>query len=161
MFFSLMHIVHVIAVVLWIGGLAFITFLLLPMIIRMKDPLQKVLLFQRIEHRFAPLARVYNIITGISGVIMVLTMGWQRIIFTRAGLPLLVMSAVWVMWFVMLFGLEPLIVRRMLDNMARGGTNMDIEGVFNRMNRMHWVLVIVSIVAIISGSVFAHGPLFF
>ncbi len=161
MLFSLMHIIHVITVVLWIGGLAFITMLILPMIIKMKDPLQKVLLFQRIEHKFAPLARVYNIIVGISGVIMILSMGWQSIIFTRPGLPLLVMSAVWVMWFVMLFGLEPLIVRKMLDNMARGGTKMDIESVFNRMNRMHWVLVIVSLVGIIAGSVFAHGPLFF
>lgn len=161
MFFSLMHIIHVITVILWIGGLGFITIIVFPIMLSTKDALAKVLMFQRIEHRFAPLARAYNLITGATGVLMVISMNWQRILFTRAGAPLLIMALIWVMWFVMLFGLEPIIVRRMLDRMSRGGEKMEIETIFARMNRMHWILFIISLVAVTSGAVFAHGPLFF
>ena len=40
--FHLMHIVHLVTVVLWIGGLAFVTAFILPMVIKMPDALSKV-----------------------------------------------------------------------------------------------------------------------
>ena len=119
MLFKTMHIVHLLTVIVWIGGLAFITILLLPMVVKMQDALQKVLLFQRIEHRFAPMARVFCLIVGITGVVMVKLAGWQTLYFTRQGLPLLFMTVIWVLWFVMPFGLEPLIVKKMLDTAER------------------------------------------
>ena len=82
--------------------LAFVTAIVLPMAIKTPDALQKVLTFQRVEHRFAPLARWYNIITGISGFAMVWLLGLQGLYFTKAGLALTFMTGVWVFWFVML-----------------------------------------------------------
>lgn len=157
MLFSLMHVIHLLTVILWIGGLGFITILVLPLIIKMPDPLQKVLFFQRIEHKFAPMARVYTVITGITGFTMMFMSGAQGILFTRAGFPLLFMSGVWVFWTIMLFGLEPIIIRRMLDNMASGGTKMEIETVFSRMNRLHFALLALSLAAVAAGAAFAHG----
>ena len=157
MLFSLMHYLHLIFVILWIGGLGFITIVVLPMIVKMQDPLQKVLFFQRIEHKFAPLAKLYNAIVGITGFVMLYMSGWHSIIFTAQGISLLFMVAVWVFWAVMLFGLEPLVVRKMIDNLARSGEKMEIETIFNRMNRLHWVLLIVSLLASISGVAFGHG----
>ena len=159
--FNLMHIVHLLTVILWIGGLAFVTMIVLPMAIKTPDALQKVLLFQRVEHRFAKIARLYNLATGITGFIMVLLMGWHRLLFTRAGLSLTVMTMIWVFWFVMLFGLEPIIIRKMLDNMAKGGAKMDIDGIFTKLNRMHYFMVAISLVAAASGAVFAHHMGFF
>lgn len=159
MLFKAMHIIHLLTVIVWIGGLAFITILLLPMVIRMQDALQKVLLFQRIEHRFAPMARVFNLVVGITGVAMVKLAGWQGLYFTRQGLPLLFMTVVWVLWFVMLFGLEPLIVRKMLDKMAKGGGKLEIETIFARLNRMHIILLIISLAASGAGVIFAHNYL--
>lgn len=156
MLFSIMHIIHVLTVILWIGGLAFITILILPMVVRMPDALQKVLLFQRIEHRFAPLARVYTAIVGISGFIMFFLMNLHDTIFDRPSIPLLFMMAVWVFWVIMLFGLEPIIIKKMLDNMAKSAKAMEIETVFLRMNRLHWVLLILSLAASAAGAVFAH-----
>ena len=75
MLFYLMHIIHILTVILWIGGLAFVTVIVLPMAIKTPDALQKVLLFQRIEHRFASLARIYNVVTGASGFVMLFTTG--------------------------------------------------------------------------------------
>ncbi len=152
-----MHIIHLITVIIWIGGLSFITIIVIPMLIKWDDPLQKVLTFQRIEHKFAPVARIYNIITGATGFVMVYLTGWHKIYFTSKGLPLLIMTLIWLVWFVMLFGLEPLIVKKMLDRMAKSGVKMEIEAVFSRMNKMHWVLLTLSLFASLAGIMFAHG----
>lgn len=157
MLFNLMHIVHIITVILWIGGLAFVTSIVLPMAIKTPDALQKVLMFQRVEHRFAAIARIYNIITGASGFVMLFLMGWHRLLFTRAGISLTIMTVIWVGWFVMLFGLEPIIIRKMLDQMAKGGAKMDIDAIFIRLNRMHWFMVAISLLAAAAGAVFAHN----
>jgi len=161
MLFIIMHIIHLLTVILWIGGLAFITTMVFPIIIATKDPLGKVLLFQKIERRFAGTARIYNLITGASGIIMVLLMGWQSALFTKAGIPLLVMAAIWVFWFVMLFGLEPLVIKKMLERMMKNSEKMDIDGVFARMNRMHWILLAASLIAATGGAIFAHGAIIF
>ncbi|MCC7203013.1 MAG: hypothetical protein IT393_10180 [Nitrospirae bacterium] len=157
MLFTLIHIIHLLTVIIWIGGLSFITIIVIPMLIKWDAPLQKALTFQSIEHKFAPIARVYNLITGATGFIMVYLTGWHKLYFTAKGLPLLIMTVIWLIWFVMLFGLEPLIVKKMLDNMAKNGVKMEIEAVFARMNLMHWVLLTASLVASIAGIVFAHS----
>ncbi|MDP2690657.1 MAG: hypothetical protein Q8P48_11175 [Deltaproteobacteria bacterium] len=158
MLFYLMHIVHLLTVILWIGGLAFVTIIVLPMAIKTPDALQKVLMFQRVEHRFAGLARIYNLITGATGFIMMFMMGWHRLLFTRAGIPLTVMTVIWVFWFVMLWGLEPLVIKKMLANMMKEGGKMDIDTIFARMNRLHWGMVFISLVAAAAGALVAHGP---
>lgn len=161
MLFTLLHIIHLLTVIIWIGGLVFVTSIVLPMAIRTPDALQKVLMFQRIEHRFAPLAKVYNIITGVTGFAMMFLMGWQGALFTRSGIPLTFMLLIWVFWFVMLFGLEPIIIKKMLENMLKKGEQMDIESVFTKMNRLHWVMVVISLAASAAGVLVAHGPALF
>ena len=159
MTFTLVHIIHVLTVILWIGGLAFVTTMVFPLIFKTPDALQKVLLFQRIEHKFAKVARYYNLIVGVSGFIMVAMRGWHRVMFTKAGAGLTVMTAIWIFWFIMLFGLEPIVIKKMLENMAKGGDKMDIDGIFAKLNRMHWVMMAVSLIAAAAGITFAHGYL--
>ncbi len=157
MLFSLMHILHILTVILWVGGLGFITILVLPMIVKMPDALQKALLFQRIEHRFAPLARIYTAVVGITGFAMFFMLGLTDVVFTREGIFLLIMIVIWVFWVIMLFGLEPLIVKKLIDSMAKSGEKLEIETVFNRMNKLHWVLLSLSLAASASGAIFAHS----
>lgn len=157
MLFLTMHIVHLLTVILWIGGLAFVTGIVLPMAIKTPDALQKVLTFQRVEHRFAPLAKWYNIITGISGFAMVWLMGWQGLYFTREGLALTFMTGIWLFWFVMLVGLEPIVIRKMLEKMAREGDKMDIDGIFRKVKKLHWFMVAISLAAATAGVFVAHG----
>lgn len=159
MTFLIMHIIHLLTVIVWIGGLAFVTFIIFPVIFKTPDPLQKVLTFQRIEHRFARLARYFVVITGASGFIMLFTTGWYSALFTRPGIPLTFMSLVWVFWMVMLFGVEPLVIRKMLENMAKHGDEMTIDSIFKRVNRMHWLLLFISLLAAVAGVLTAHlGP---
>ncbi len=161
MLFSIMHLIHILFVILWIGGLGFVTMMVFPVIFKTPEPLQKVLLFQRIEHRFAKLAKTYNAIVGASGIVMLIETGWHRALFTKAGIPLTFMVLVWVFWAVMLFGLEPLVIKKMLDNMMKRGEEMDIDSIFARMNRMHWALLVLSLLASAAGALTAHGPALF
>ncbi|MBI5970167.1 MAG: hypothetical protein HY884_03325 [Deltaproteobacteria bacterium] len=157
MFFYLIHIIHILTVILWIGGLAFVTIIVLPMAISAKDPLQKVLMFQRVEHRFAKIARFYNLLTGATGFIMLFMTGWHRMLFTWVGAPLTFMTLVWVFWFVMLFGLEPLVIKKMLEKMLKQEPKADIDAVFVKLNRMHWFMVMISLLAAAAGVLTAHG----
>jgi uncharacterized membrane protein len=156
MLFLLMHIIHLVAVILWIGGLAFVTIIIFPVIFKTPDPLQKVLTFQRIEHRFARLARFFVVITGASGLVMLAITGWHKTLFTSGGVPLTFMFVLWIFWMVMLFGVEPLVIKKMLERMAKEGTEMTIDSVFKRVNRMHWVLLFASLLASIAGALTAH-----
>lgn len=156
--YPFLHIIHILTVILWIGGLGFITILILPMVVKMPDALQKVLLFQRIEHRFAPIARYYTVIVGVTGFSMFFILDLTSIVFTKEGMFLLLMIAIWVFWVVMLFGLEPLIVKRILDNLSQQkGKDLEIEDLFNRMNILHFVLLFLSLTAATSGIIFAHS----
>jgi uncharacterized membrane protein len=44
---------HVFGVVLWIGGVAFVTTVLLPAVRRLKAPAERVAFFEAVERRFA------------------------------------------------------------------------------------------------------------
>jgi uncharacterized membrane protein len=50
--------IHVAGVVFWIGGVAFVTTVLLPGVRRMKDPQDRVSFFEQVEGKFAWQARV-------------------------------------------------------------------------------------------------------
>jgi uncharacterized membrane protein len=156
MAFLVMHIIHLLCVIIWLGGLAFVTVIIFPVIFKTPDPLQKVLTFQRIEHRFAKIARLFVILVGISGFAMLFITGWHAQLFTRAGLPLTFMTLVWVFWMVMLLGVEPLVIKKMLEKMAEKPEEMTIDSVFKRINKMHWALLFVSLLASIAGVLTAH-----
>ncbi len=147
-------IIHVVFVVLWMGGVAFVTMVLFPVIRKGRQPLEGVLLFQRIEHRYARIARFYTAIVGISGFVNLYHLGGLELLSPAYNPGLTIMFVVWVMWTVLLFGLEPLVIKRLLKEAQVG--NVDIHVLFKRMNILHWVLLTLSLLAIIGGVTFAH-----
>jgi hypothetical protein len=82
--------------------------------------------------------------------------GKHLMLFTRHGLFLTIMFMIWVMWVVMLFGLEPFIIKKMLERMVKGQVP-DVNAIFKRLNAMHWVLLTVSLFAAASGILSARG----
>jgi len=50
---NLAHALHVLGVVLWIGGVGFVTTVLLPSARRIKNARESIVLFDAIERRFA------------------------------------------------------------------------------------------------------------
>ena len=69
------RVLHVLGVVLWIGGMAFVTSVLLPAVKRMREPAEGVGFFEKVESGFARQARVTTLLTGLSGFYLVHRLG--------------------------------------------------------------------------------------
>ena len=63
--------IHVVAVILWIGGVGFVTLCLLPYCRTEVPPSVAVATFDAMERRFATVARVAILAAGLSGLWMV------------------------------------------------------------------------------------------
>jgi uncharacterized membrane protein len=151
--FLLARALHVLGVVAWIGGVAFVTTVLLPATRRMKSPGERVAWFEEVEGRFAAQARLTTLVTGLSGFYMVHVLdAWER--FASAGYWWMhAMVAVWVVFTLMLFVLEPLVLhRRFLE-----GARRDPEGTFNLVQRMHWLLLTLSLATVFGAAAGSHG----
>jgi len=144
---------HILGVVLWIGGVGFVTTVLLPAVRRMKTAEERVAFFETVEQRFAWQARVTSALVGGSG--MYLIHAWN--LWDRFRCPsywwMHVMVLVWVVFTVMLFVAEPLFLHRRLLEAAR----LHPEATFRRIERMHWLLLTISLVAVVGGAAGSHG----
>ena len=147
---------HVLGVVLWIGGVAFVTTVLLPAVRQFKTPAERVAFFEAVERRFAWQARATTLLVGATGFLLTdLWDLWAR--FASCNyLWMHAMVAVWSIFTVMLFVAEPLFLHRVLLERAE----RDPEGTFRRIQRMHWVLLTLSLVTVVGAVAGAHGWLF-
>lgn len=150
---GLARVLHVLGVVLWIGGVAMVTTVLLPAVRRMKAPEERVAFFEAVESRFAWQARGTTLLTGLSGFWLVHALGaWGR--FAEPAFWWMhAMVAVWAIFTLMLFVLEPLFLHRWFLARAR----RDPEGTFARIQRLHWVLLAVSLVTVAGAVAGSHG----
>ena len=84
--YILARVVHVLAVVLWIGGVSMVTTVIIPSIKRMKSKEEQIQTFEKIEGRFALQAKITTLLTGISGFYMVYVLdAWDRYLEFRFG----------------------------------------------------------------------------
>ncbi len=149
----LARVIHVLGVVLWIGGVAMVTTVLIPSVRRFKSPEEQVVFFERIEHRFAWQARVTTLATGLSGFYMLAVMnGWQLYADPRFWW-IHAMTFIWVLFTVMLFVLEPLVLHRWF----RARAIQEPEKTFRRIQRMHWVLLVLSLITVAGAVAGSHG----
>src|ERR1051325_6726230 len=109
---------HVIAVVVWIGGLSIVTTTLLPVIRRGELGTDWLAAFRAIERRFVWQARIAILLVGATGLYMVQEADlWDRF----SSLAYWWMHAMVGLWAIFAFGLffvEPLILDRRLPDLA-------------------------------------------
>lgn len=148
--------IHVVGVVLWIGGVAFVTTVLLPGVRRMKSPQDRVSFFERIERNFAWQARLTTLLVGASGFYITAVWDlWDR--FESPGYWWMhAMVIVWVVFTVMLFIAEPLFLHRWFIAKA----TEEPERTFLLIERLHRVLLTVSILTILGAVAGSHGMVF-
>jgi uncharacterized membrane protein len=153
--FAVARALHVLAVVLWIGGVAFVTTVLLPAVRRAQSAPDRLVLFDRIERRFAWQARFTTLLAGATGFWMTERFGlWPR--FVDPGFWWMhLMVAVWAIFTLMLFVLEPLVLHRVLERRNA----LDPEGTYSLMQRLHWMLLALSLIAMLGAVLGAHGGL--
>jgi len=71
--------IHILSVLFWIGGVAFVTLVVMPSIRGSFAPDDRLAAFHRIEGHFAPQARVWIVLAGASGFWMIHhTQMWDR-----------------------------------------------------------------------------------
>lgn len=151
--FALARVMHMLGVVLWIGGVAFVTTVLLPAVGRIKHPGERIAFFTEIERGFARQARITTVLTGASGFwLTALLHAWPRF-HTPAYWWMTAMVGVWALFTVMLFVLEPMFLHRWFESRAQH----DPEGTFRLVQRLHWGLLLVSLLTIAGAVAGAHG----
>jgi uncharacterized membrane protein len=144
---------HVVTVVLWIGGVAFVTLVLLPAVAQFREPAERVAFFGRVEAGFARQARITTLLAGLSGVYLAYRLdAWSR--FADPGFWWMhAMVVVWLIFTVMLFLLEPLWLHRWFAARAA----RDPEGTFRLLWRMHFLLLTISLIAVAGAAAGSHG----
>jgi uncharacterized membrane protein len=154
--FAFARVLHVVGVVLWIGGVAMVTAVLFPVMAQMKSLTDRTQFFGRIESRFAPQARWITLLVGLSGFYMVHVLdAWNRFIEFRYWW-MHAMVLVWVIFTLMLFVVEPLVLRRKAIN----NPQRDPEEAFRVAQRMHWILLAASLITISGAVAGSHGWMF-
>ncbi len=153
--FTVARAVHVLAVIHWIGGVAFVTLVILPAIAAFEDPLRRLALFEAIEHRFSAQVKISVPVAGLSGAYMAWRLdAWGRFL-EPAGWWLAAMAVVWLLFMVVLFIVEPLLLRGWFHRRAVA----DPAGTFRRLQRVHVLLLLAGMTVAAAGVLGAHGML--
>ena len=149
--FILARAFHVLAVLMWIGGMAFVTTVLLPSVRRSVPPEERLAAFHRFEGRFAPQAAFWVLLAGASGFWMT----YRADLWSRFADPeywwMHAMVAVWLVFTTMLFVIEPLFLHKRME------ASPDPARDFARMERLHWVALAVSLVTLLGAVAGSHG----
>ncbi|MEZ5567979.1 MAG: hypothetical protein R3E54_06535 [Halioglobus sp.] len=149
----LARVLHVAAVVVWIGGVAFVTTVLIPAVRRMSDVRNRLELFEQLEGRFAGQAKVTTLVTGLTGFYMLYVMNaWSRYLYIEYWWMHL-MTLVWAIFTLVLFFLEPLFLHQWFKRQAM----KDSERAFLWLHRMHKLLLSLSLLAVLGAVAGAHG----
>jgi uncharacterized membrane protein len=144
--------VHVLAVVIWIGGVWLVTTVLLPGM-KGKPPQAWMRDFDALEHRFAPQARIAALLVLLSGLYMLYQYDlWDRFVH-GAFWWMHLMAGVWLLFAALLFVIEPFIVRRNVPRRAAVAP----EATLTRMIWLHRVMLALSLLAIFAAVAGSQG----
>ncbi|WP_085296960.1 hypothetical protein [Cognaticolwellia mytili] len=147
--FIIARTLHVIAVVLWIGGVAFVTTILIPAIRNSQSAENRLNLFEVLEGKFSFQAKLTTLVTGLSGFYMLHIMNtWSSMQWW-----VYLMIFIWSVFSVVLFLLEPLFLHKWFHRQAK----INDERTFLVLQVMHIVLLSISLIAIFSGVAGVHG----
>ena len=144
---------HVLFVVIWIGGVSMATTVALPAVRRGDLGANWLSAFQAIEHRFARQARTAIVVVGLTGFYMVWRLGlWDR--FQTASFWWMhAMVCLWLLFAAILFIVEPFILHRHFRQWATERPAV----AFAWLHRAHWVLLALSVVTILGAVAGSHG----
>lgn len=151
--YALSRVLHVLAVVLWIGGVGFVTTVLLPAVRRMKNPEEWMAFFEEVESRFATQARATTLLAGTTGFYLLHRLSAWSWFGEPSHWYLHAMVGVWLVFTLMLFVLESLFLHRWFQPPAA----RDPEGTFRIIQRLHVVLLTISLIATAGAMADAHG----
>jgi uncharacterized membrane protein len=146
--------IHVAAVVVWIGGVWMATTVVLVLVRRRGQPIEsRFALFESIERRFVWHARIATLLVALSGFYMIehydLWSRFRSIEFWWMH----AMVGVWLIFTLLLFVAEPLIVHRWVESRVRSGD----ESILALLHWLHWALLGLGLVTVLAAVAGSHG----
>ena len=156
-YFILARIIHIIAIVIWIGGVAMVTMVIIPAVRKMSSKEDKINSFEKIEGRFSLIAKITTVITALTGFYMIYFLdAWERYLSIKYWW-FHAMTLVWVLFTIVLFFLEPFVLNKLYFKYA----NKNPDKTFRIIQKAHWVLLFISFAAIAGAVAGSHGLFLF
>jgi uncharacterized membrane protein len=151
---TLARAVHVLSIIHWIGGMAFVTLVVLPLARRAADRRQGLALFETVEQRFSSQVRLSVPLAGLSGFYMAERLdAWPRFL-DASQWWLGAMVLLWLLFMAVLFGVEPAFGHRLLEaGRTDPGATLDL------LQSAHWALLTLSTLVAAAAVLGAHGLL--
>ena len=149
---SIARAIHELSIVLWIGGVGFVTTVLMPVIRRTRPPQARLATFQPFGNFFAWQARISVLLAGLSGFYLTYQLdSWGRFGFGQYWW-MDAMLGLWLVFAVKLSNVEILLLG------PRRTTLEDQNGhTFARIQRFHVILLILSLIVVFVSAAGAHG----
>jgi uncharacterized membrane protein len=152
-YIALARAVHVLAVVVWIGGVSMATSVALPAVRAGELGPDRFSAFHAFERRFVWQARTAVLLTGLSGAYMLVQLRlWDRFQSVRFWW-MHAMVCLWLLFAFVLFVAEPLILHRRFERFAKA----DPDRAFAWLQRAHWALLGLSTVTVLGAVAGSHG----
>ena len=146
---------HVLFIAHWIGGVAFVTLVALPLARAAGDAAKGWALFEAVERRFSAQVRFSIPLAGATG----LWMAWRLDLWALFASPAFwwmdAMALLWGLFMVIVFVIEPLAHKRIAAMAAENPAALLV-----RLSRVHFVLLAAGIVTIFGAVAGAHGGVF-
>jgi len=143
---------HVLAVIHWIGGLAFVTLIVLPLARLRSTGDEDLALFNSVERRFAVQVRFSIPVAGATG----LWMTYRMDLLGRFADPhfwwMSAMLGLWLVFVLIVFVLEPL-----LHEKFQRHAQLDPTSTLRRVTRLHAVLLTLAALTVLGAVAGAHG----
>jgi uncharacterized membrane protein len=146
---------HVLFVAHWIGGVAFVTLVALPLARACRDAKEGWALFEAVEKRFAAQVRFSIPLAGAAGFWMTWRLSLWDLFAEAAAWWMDAMVLLWALFMLIVFIVEPLAHRRIAAMAAE-----DPAALLARVSRVHRVLLAAGIVTIFGAVAGAHGGIF-
>ena len=145
--------IHILSVVIWMGGVTFVTLVLIPTLRRSSPQVDQLTIFNTIENRFASIARVMVLLAGISGFYMTYKLNaWGR--FSQVQFFWMhAMVFVWLLFFLALFIIEPFILKNHSRMVKDGHSITNLR----KTQIVHSIILVLSLITIVVSVLGAHG----
>ncbi len=134
-----------------------VTTVIIPAVKRMKSKDDMIQTFEKIEGRFSLQAKITTLLAGLSGFYMMYAMdAWDRY-FELKYWWIHAMTLVWVLFTLVLYVLEPLVLHKIFKKYAEENPTKT----FKIIHRAHWILLTLSLIATAGAVGGAHGWIIF
>ena len=145
--------IHILSVVIWMGGVTFVTLVLIPTLRHSLFQVDQLTIFNAIENRFASIARVMVLMAGASGFYMIYKLNaWHRFLEVQY-FWMHAMVFVWLLFFTALFVVEPFILKNH-GRMVKNGHNITN---LRKTQIVHAIILTLSLITVFISVLGAHG----